>query len=162
MFWNRKKTAEADSFIKRIHQIMFFSASLAGKEKNHVVEALRNGLGIKIQNIEDTEERTWQDSLNEDITVSFSLDFNNPKLVSQIQITGYGEIDGLLASANGLEMGKPKSVNFGVNVLEHRTRRTPQLARTVGKGLLEHPDLECEHFGANIILSQRSRNSGSS
>ena len=159
MFWNRKQTAKADSFIKRIHQIMFFSASLAGKDKKQVVEALRNGLGIIIQNIEDTEDRTWQDSLNEDIAVSFSLDFNNPFLVSQIHITGYGEIDGLIAFANGLERGIPKSVNFSVEVIEHRTRRTPKLAWTVGKGLLEHPDLEREDFGSKIFLSQRSRNS---
>lgn len=159
MSWFLKKTVNVDSFTKRIHQIMFFAASLAGKDKKQVVEALRIGLGIKIVDVENTEECTWPDSLNEDIAVSFSLDFNNPVLVSQIQIMGFGEIDGLLVCVNCLEMGNPKRVNFGVKVMEHQTRKTPQMARTVGKGLLQHPDLECEDFGSKMsLLMQRNRN----
>jgi hypothetical protein len=158
MFWKRKHSPDADFFVNRIHQIMLFSASLAGKNKQQVVDALRDTLRINIENVDNSEERTWQDSLNEDLAVSFSLDFNNPNIVSQIQITGFGVIDGLLVCANGLERGEPRKIAFIVEVVEHRTRPTTALARTVGKKLMQHPDFEYELFGTINYLRQRNRN----
>jgi hypothetical protein len=158
MFWNRKDSPDADAYVRRIHQIMLFATALAGKNKPQATKALRDGLGIRIEDVEDSENRTWADSTIDDLTVSFSLDFNNPILVSQIQITGYGVIDGLIICANGLERAEPRKVNFNVDVVEHRTRPTPALARTVGEKLMHHPDFECESFGTMNILRQRNRN----
>ena len=157
MFWQRKSSTEADAYFKRIYQIMMFAASLAGKSKAEFVQALRNELGIRIGDVHDAEDRTWPDTKISDLAVSFSLDFTNPHLVSQIQITGYGVIDTLLICANCLENQKPHCVNFGVDLMG-QFRPTPALAIIVAKKLTQHPDFECLTIGGNTLLLQRNRN----
>jgi hypothetical protein len=157
MFWRRKISTDADAYVKRIHHIMMFAASLAGRTKAEVTQALRDELGIRIEDVDDPEERTWADSTIDDLAVSFSLDDKNPNLVSQVGITGYGIIDNLIICANGLEMGEPRRVNFSVDLLQ-RMRPTPALAKIVAERLMQHPDFDCESFGTMNLLMQRNRN----
>jgi hypothetical protein len=156
MFWQRSKSAEADAYVTRIHQIMLFATSLAGKSKSEVVKALRDIGGIDIGEIRDTEDRLWSDRTMKDVSVSFSLDFHRPNLVSQVQISGHEGIDTLLVCVNCLETGEPKQVNFCVDVLE-KTRRTPKLAKVVADKLRHHPDFDLEDFGSAQILLQKGR-----
>ncbi len=157
MFWNREHSPDADDYVRRIHHIMLFAASLAGKTKPQVAQTLRDGLGIEIEHIDDSEDRTWADSTIDDLTVSFSLDFKNPNLVSQVQIMGYGVIDTLLICANCLELGEPRRVNFTMDLVDRQTRPTPALARIVAGKLMQHPDFESESFGTTNLLMQRNR-----
>ena len=157
MFWQRTKSEEADAYVSRIHYIMLFAASLAGKTKLELVKALRDILGIDISGVEDTENRLWPDRTMKDISVSFSLDFSKPTLVSNIQIAGHENIDTLLVTVNCLEMAEPKRVNFCVNIM-NTSRQTPKLAKVIANKLLQHPDFDCETFGDNVILLQKGRN----
>jgi hypothetical protein len=158
VFWNRKNSLSADEYVRRIHRIMFFATSLAGKNKSEVVQALRDGLGIKITNAEDSEDRTWIDSAIDDLVVSFLMDFNEPLLVSQIQISGYGVIGGLFVCVNGLEKAEPRRINFSVDISGSRSRPATKLAKIVGEKLMRHSDFESETFGTLNILLQRNRN----
>ena len=155
MFWQRTNAAQAEAYLNRILHIMTFALSLAGKNKNAVVHALRQDLSISIQDAVSPEERTWPDNTITGLAVSFSLDFNDPQKVSQIQITGYGVIDNLLVCINNLEKGDPRSVNYSVDVLT-RTRGTPKLSTLLADKLLNHPGFEALTLCGTTILKSRA------
>jgi hypothetical protein len=157
MFWQRNKSVEADAYVRRIHSIMLFAASLAGKTKPEVVKALRDILGFDIDDVEATEDRIWLDRTMKDVSVSFSLDYPKSSLVSKVQIAGYEDIDNLFVTANCLETAEPKRVNFCVHIM-NRSRPTPKLTKVIADKLLHHPDFDLEDFGIDIILLQRGRN----
>ncbi|HEV7925612.1 MAG TPA: hypothetical protein VGR14_09660 [Verrucomicrobiae bacterium] len=156
MFWQRNKSEGADAYVSRIHFVMFFATRLAGKTKPEAVNALRDILGIDIDEVEDTQDRLWQDCTMKDLSVSFSLDFRNPSLVSQVQITGHEGIDTLLVCVNCLENGEPNRVNYSVDLLK-TSRRTPILAKVIAEKLLHHPDFNLENLGSVRILTQKGR-----
>ncbi|EEF63326.1 hypothetical protein [Pedosphaera parvula] len=159
MFWQRNRAVDgaADAYVRRIHFIMLFAASLAGKTKPEVVQALRDILGIQIGDVSDPEYRAWGDSNMEDISVSFSLDFKNPNLVSQVQIAGHEAVDTLFICVNCLELAEARRVNFAVDVLKKSSSPTPKLARIVADKLLHHPDFDLEDFGGPKLLMQKNR-----